>query len=76
MPSLLNVEQSGQFEHTIVVADEGAKVHYIEGCLPEDELISQGDKFVLHLWYAEFIECFLDFIRHVIPVFCFGFPWL
>ncbi len=42
----LNGEQSGQFEHTIVVADEGAKVHYIEGCLPEDELVSQGDKFV------------------------------
>ena len=42
----MNGEQSGQFEHTIVVADEGAKVHYIEGCLPEDELVSQGDKFV------------------------------
>jgi Fe-S cluster assembly protein SufB len=28
----MNGEQSGQFEHTIVVADEGAKVHYIEGC--------------------------------------------
>ncbi|MEM0132837.1 Fe-S cluster assembly protein SufB [Acidiplasma sp.] len=42
----LNGEQSGQFEHTIVIADEGAKVHYIEGCLPEDELISQGDKFI------------------------------
>ncbi|AAT43697.1 Fe-S cluster assembly protein SufB [Picrophilus oshimae] len=28
----LNGEQSGQFEHTIVIADEGAKVHYIEGC--------------------------------------------
>ncbi len=41
----LNGEQSGQFEHTIVIADEGAKVHYIEGCLPEDELVSQGDKF-------------------------------
>ncbi len=42
----LNGEQSGQFEHTIVVADEGAKVHYIEGCLPDDELVSQGDNFV------------------------------
>ncbi len=42
----MNGEQSGQFEHTIVVADKGASVHYIEGCLPDDELISQGDNFV------------------------------
>ncbi len=28
----MNGEGTGQFEHTIVVADEGSKVHYIEGC--------------------------------------------
>ncbi len=28
----MNGESTGQFEHTIVVADEGSKVHYIEGC--------------------------------------------
>ncbi len=28
----MNGEATGQFEHTIVVADEGSKVHYIEGC--------------------------------------------
>ncbi|MEM0156454.1 MAG: Fe-S cluster assembly protein SufB [Thermoplasmataceae archaeon] len=28
----MNGEQTGQFEHTIVVADEGSSVHYIEGC--------------------------------------------
>ncbi|MCL4322839.1 MAG: Fe-S cluster assembly protein SufB, partial [Candidatus Thermoplasmatota archaeon] len=28
----MNNESTGQFEHTIVVGDEGSKVHYIEGC--------------------------------------------
>ncbi|MCL5437914.1 MAG: Fe-S cluster assembly protein SufB [Candidatus Thermoplasmatota archaeon] len=42
----MNGEATGQFEHTIVVADEGSKVHYVEGCLPPDEIISKGDSFV------------------------------
>jgi Fe-S cluster assembly protein SufB len=28
----MNVERGGQFEHTLIVADEGSEVHYIEGC--------------------------------------------
>jgi Fe-S cluster assembly protein SufB len=28
----MNSEASGQFEHTLIVADEGAEVQYIEGC--------------------------------------------
>jgi Fe-S cluster assembly protein SufB len=28
----MNGEATGQFEHTIVIADEGSKVHYVEGC--------------------------------------------
>ncbi len=28
----MNAPQSGQFEHTIIIADEGASVHYIESC--------------------------------------------
>jgi len=28
----MNGESTGQFEHTIVIADEGSKVHYVEGC--------------------------------------------
>ncbi len=28
----INGEESGQFEHTVVILDEGAKAHYIEGC--------------------------------------------
>ena len=28
----INSENAGQFERTLIVADEGAKVHYVEGC--------------------------------------------
>ena len=28
----INSENAGQFERTLIIADEGAKVHYIEGC--------------------------------------------
>ena len=28
----INGENTGQFERTLIVVDEGAKVHYIEGC--------------------------------------------
>ena len=28
----INMENMGQFERTLIIADKGAKVHYIEGC--------------------------------------------
>lgn len=28
----MNAQKGGQFEHTLIIADEGAAVHYIEGC--------------------------------------------
>ncbi len=28
----INAENAGQFERTLIIADEGAQVHYIEGC--------------------------------------------
>ena len=28
----INAENSGQFERTLIIADEGSSVHYIEGC--------------------------------------------
>jgi Fe-S cluster assembly protein SufB len=28
----INSENSGQFERTLIIADEGASVHYVEGC--------------------------------------------
>jgi len=28
----MNTKQGGQFEHTLIIADKGSEVHYIEGC--------------------------------------------
>ncbi len=28
----MNVRSGGQFEHTLIIADEGSTIHYIEGC--------------------------------------------
>ena len=28
----MNARKGGQFEHTLIIADEGSGVHYIEGC--------------------------------------------
>lgn len=28
----MNAEKGGQFEHTLIIVDEGAECHYIEGC--------------------------------------------
>ena len=42
----LNAEGTGQFERTLIIVDEGAKVHYVEGCLPLGEQVSLGDRWV------------------------------
>lgn len=39
----INTENMGQFERTLIIVDEGAYVHYVEGCLPAGELITMGD---------------------------------
>jgi Fe-S cluster assembly protein SufB len=41
----INSENMGQFERTLIIADEGSFVHYIEGCLPAGEVVSRGDTF-------------------------------
>lgn len=41
----INAKAMGQFERTLIIADEGASVHYVEGCLPAGELISLGYNF-------------------------------
>lgn len=28
----INAERAGQFERTLIIADEGSKIHYVEGC--------------------------------------------
>ncbi len=40
----INAKNVGQFERTLIIADKGAKVHYIEGCLPLGEEVLVGDQ--------------------------------
>jgi Fe-S cluster assembly protein SufB len=40
----INAKNVGQFERTLIIADRGAKVHYIEGCLPLGEEVLVGDQ--------------------------------
>jgi Fe-S cluster assembly protein SufB len=35
----INASQTGQFERTLIIADEGAYVSYLEGCLPAGEQV-------------------------------------
>ncbi len=42
----INAANMGQFERTLIIADEGSFVHYVEGCLPAGEQISLADKWV------------------------------
>ena len=40
----INAKAVGQFERTLIIADKGAKLHYIEGCLPVGEEVLVGDE--------------------------------
>ncbi|HTT73139.1 MAG TPA: SufD family Fe-S cluster assembly protein [Thermoplasmata archaeon] len=42
----INAKNVGQFERTLIIADKGAKVHYLEGCLPAGEEVLVGDELV------------------------------
>jgi Fe-S cluster assembly protein SufB len=42
----INSENMGQFERTLIIADEGAQVHYVEGCLPAGEQVSTGERWI------------------------------
>jgi Fe-S cluster assembly protein SufB len=39
----INSANTGQFERTLIIAEEGAYVSYLEGCLPDWEEVSCGD---------------------------------
>ena len=40
----INAKSVGQFERTLIIADKGAKVHYIEGCVPKGGEVLVGDE--------------------------------
>lgn len=42
----MNGALEGQFERTLIITEPDASVHYIEGCLPAEELVSKGDSLV------------------------------
>jgi Fe-S cluster assembly protein SufB len=42
----INAQNVGQFERTLIIAEEGAFVHYVEGCLPAGEQVSTGERWV------------------------------
>ncbi|QZA87574.1 Fe-S cluster assembly protein SufB [Salinarchaeum sp. IM2453] len=53
----MNSEGMGQFEHTLIVAEEGAEVHYIEGC--------SAPKYGAHNLHAGGVEVFVKENAHV-----------
>src|SRR5213593_1063772 len=42
----INAAATGQFERTLIIADKGAYVSYLEGCLPLGEEVSSGETMV------------------------------
>lgn len=42
----INAANMGQFERTLIIAEEGSFVHYVEGCLPAGEQVSLCDRWV------------------------------
>jgi Fe-S cluster assembly protein SufB len=40
----INASKTGQFERTLIIAEDGAYVSYLEGCLPAWEELSCGDQ--------------------------------
>src|SRR5438132_10390563 len=42
----INAQNTGQFERTLIIADKGAYVSYLEGCLPDGEEVSTGETMV------------------------------
>src|SRR5881296_2862947 len=42
----INAASTGQFERTLIIADKGAYVSYLEGCLPDWEEVSTGESMV------------------------------
>lgn len=42
----INAANMGQFERTLIIADEGSFVHYVEGCLPTGEQVNTASRWV------------------------------
>ncbi|WP_439025852.1 Fe-S cluster assembly protein SufB [Haloarchaeobius sp. DT45] len=53
----MNSEGMGQFEHTLIIAEEGSEVHYIEGC--------SAPKYGSHNLHSGCVEVFVGEDAHV-----------
>jgi Fe-S cluster assembly protein SufB len=53
----MNSEGMGQFEHTLIIAEEGSEVHYIEGC--------SAPKYASHNLHSGGVEVFVGEDAHV-----------
>ncbi|MFU8866779.1 Fe-S cluster assembly protein SufB [Natronococcus sp.] len=53
----MNSEGMGQFEHTLIIAEEGSEVHYIEGC--------SAPKYGTHNLHSGGVEVFVGEDAHV-----------
>ncbi|SFJ60697.1 Fe-S cluster assembly protein SufB, partial [Natronobacterium gregoryi] len=53
----MNSEGMGQFEHTLIIAEEGSEVHYIEGC--------SAPKYGAHNLHSGGVEVFVKEDAHV-----------
>ncbi|WP_446898963.1 Fe-S cluster assembly protein SufB [Clostridium sp. LBM24168] len=47
----LNAPGAGQFEHTLIIVEKGAKIHYIEGC--------SAPKYYVNNLHAGCVECYI-----------------
>ena len=55
----INAAGTGQFERTLIVAEKGSYVSYLEGCLPEWEEISTGER-MKPVWDVEIGDTVMD----------------
>lgn len=42
----MNAQSMGQFEHTLIVVDEGADIHYIEGCFTRGNILTTSEGYI------------------------------
>jgi len=53
----INAQSSGQFERTMIIVDEGAKVHYIEGCTAPNFSSSSLHSGVIEIFVKKGAQC-------------------
>ena len=53
----INAENAGQFERTLIIVDEGAKVHYIEGCTAPNFSSSSLHSAVVEIFVKKGARC-------------------